>query len=326
MATRASQDRLPLIVKVARMYHEQNLRQPEIAVRLNMSQSRVSRLLKEAADQGVVRTVVIEPPGTFSDLENTVRDAYGLRDVVVAGVTSDQAANEPTILSAIGSAGARYLEATMQAGDRVGLSSWSASLLSVVDAMATSRVQLAESIVQVIGGVGDPAVQVKATRLAERLAMVTGAKVHYFGVPGVVAGKALRDSLLAEPQIAAVRQSWPGLTMALVGIGSVEPSALLASSGNTLPDEDLQLLARMGAVGDVCLNFFDAAGVSVNSELSQRTVGIGEETLKSIPRRIAVAGGERKWSAIRAALRGGWCDVLITDSQTALNLVAAAQC
>lgn len=304
------------------MYHEQEFRQPEIAARLNMSQSRVSRLLKEAAEQGVVRMVVVEPPGTFSELENEVRDRYNLRDVVVAGVGADQASSEQVILSAIGSAGARYLEATMQADDRVGLSSWSASLLAVVDAMAGSRTRTAASIVQVIGGVGDPSAQVKATRLAERLGTVTRAEVHYFSVPGVVASRALRDSLLAEPQIASVRDSWPGLSMALVGIGSVEPSALLASSGNTLPNEDLKRLAEMGAVGDVCLNFFDADGAAIKSELPQRTVGIGEATLKAIPRRIGVAGGSRKWAAIRAALKGAWCDVLITDSQTASYLLS----
>src|SRR5687767_15095071 len=41
-------DRLRLLTKVARLYHEQGVRQPEIATRLHVSQARVSRLLKEA--------------------------------------------------------------------------------------------------------------------------------------------------------------------------------------------------------------------------------------------------------------------------------------
>lgn len=153
MPTSDFSERLPLIVKISRLYHEQGLRQPEIASRLNMSQSKVSRLLKEGVAEGIVRTIVIEPPGMFSDLEENVRDAYGLRDVVVAGVSDDDA-SESAILSAIGSAGARYLESTMQPTDRVGLSSWSTSLLAVVDAMTTRTMRTAESIVQVIGGVG----------------------------------------------------------------------------------------------------------------------------------------------------------------------------
>lgn len=324
MPIREAPERLPLIVKVARLYHEYGLRQPEIAARLNMSQSRVSRLLKEGVDTGIVRTIVVEPPGMFSELEDQVRDAYGLRDVVVAGGPDEASESDASVLSAIGSAGARYLESTMLPSDRVGLSSWSASLLAVVDAMTPRTTRTAECIVQVIGGVGDPRAQVQATRLADRLAQVTGAEVRYFNAPGVVSSQDVRDSLLLDPQIAAVRSEWQDLTMALVGIGSVQPSALLVSSGNTLPDRDLEALADHGAVGDVCLNFFDAQGAHVESDLVGRTLGIDEATLKAIPRRVGVAGGKRKLAAIRAALVGGWCDVLITDSNTARSLVAAA--
>ncbi|AQX15646.1 DNA-binding transcriptional regulator [Tessaracoccus lapidicaptus] len=320
---RVAPERLPLVVKVARLYHEHGLRQPEIAARLNMSQSRVSRLLKEGVEAGIVRTIVVEPPGMFSELEDRLRDAYDLRDVVVAGGPDESAESDAALLSAIGSAGARYLESTMLPSDRVGLSSWSASLLAVVDAMTPRTTRTAERIVQVIGGVGDPRAQVQATRLADRLAQVTGAEVHYFNAPGVVSSQEVRDSLLSDPQIAAVRGEWRDLTMALVGIGSVQPSALLVSSGSTLPDRDLQSLAERGAVGDVCLNFFDAEGVHVESDLVGRTLGIDETTLKTIPRRIAVAGGRRKLEAIRGALVGGWCDVLITDSVTARNLLEA---
>jgi DNA-binding transcriptional regulator LsrR (DeoR family) len=164
---------------------------------------------------------------------------------------------------------------------------------------------------------------VQATRLADRLAQVTGADVHYFNAPGVVSSQDVRDSLLSDPQITQVREEWADLTMALVGIGSVEPSALLVSSGNTLPEADLRALADHGAVGDVCLNFFDAEGGHVETELVERTLGIDEATLKAIPRRIGVAGGARKHAAIRGALIGGWCDVLITDSGTAVELLRA---
>lgn len=319
--TRDASERLPLIVKVSRLYHEQGLRQPEIAARLNMSQSRVSRLLKEGVSEGIVRTIVVEPPGLFSALEDEVRESYNLRDVVVAGVAVEDAGNDSQVLNAIGAAGARYLESTMLPSDHVGLSSWSTSLLALVEAMSPRSMRTAESIVQVIGGVGDPRAQVQATRLAERLGRVTGAAVKYFPAPGVVASKEVRDSLLTDPQISSVRDSWSELTMALVGIGSAEPSPLLVSSGNTLPEADLTRLAEQGAVGDVCLNFFDAEGVHVESDLVGRTLGIDEATLKAVPRRVGVAGGPRKLAAIRAALLGGWCDVLITDSNTARALL-----
>ncbi|WP_210769302.1 sugar-binding transcriptional regulator [Occultella kanbiaonis] len=318
-AGRVSSDRMSLLVKIARMYHEQGLRQPEIADRLHISQSRVSRFLKEAVSIGIVRTVVVPPPGVFSELEEAVRDQYGLTDVVVAGPSTE---DDSAVLAAIGGAGAAYLETTLIGAERVGISSWSASLLAVVEAMSPRAARSAEVVVQVLGGVGNPRVQVQATRLTDRLAQVTGGTGLYFPAPGVVSSATVRDALLADPYISDVAAAWSSLSVVLVGIGSVQPSPLLVSSGNALPEADLELLRGAGAVGDVCLRFFDADGVLVETDLHERILGISAEALRATPRKIGVAGGPRKFEAIRAAARGGWIDVLITDSFTARRLVA----
>jgi DNA-binding transcriptional regulator LsrR (DeoR family) len=71
----------------------------------------------------------------------------------------------------------------------------------------------------------------------------------------------------------------------------------------------------------VCPLFFDSAGSLVPSDLDDRVVGIDADTLRQIPRRIGIAGGESKHTAIRAALSGGWVNVLITDTGTAAALL-----
>jgi DNA-binding transcriptional regulator LsrR (DeoR family) len=50
-------------------------------------------------------------------------------------------------------------------------------------------------------------------------------------------------------------------------------------------------------------------------------VGIDADTLREIPRRVGIAGGESKHTAIHAALAGGWVNVLITDTATAAALL-----
>ncbi|NRB55543.1 MAG: hypothetical protein HRU39_06115, partial [Salinicola sp.] len=112
------------------------------------------------------------------------------------------------------------------------------------------------------------------------------------------------------------------LTVALLGIGTLEPSRFLARSGNTFSDTELADLAASGAVGDVCLRFFDAQGRLVDHPLNQRVVAISPETLQRVPRLIGVAGGAQKIEAIRAAALGGWIRVLVTDTFTAERLAA----
>lgn len=315
-------DKLSLLTKVARMYHERGLRQPEIAEQLNLSQSRVSRLLKEAVDIGVVRTIVVAPAGVHTDLEDRLRSAFGLRDVVV--VDSPAEGDEESLLAALGSGGAGYLEASLGADDRIGISSWSSSLLAVLNAMAPRTTRMARQVVQILGGVGNPAAQVKATHLADGLARVTGGEAVYLPLPGIVADPSVVRVLLDDSYTGEAPGLWNKLTVALVGIGSLHPSELLRSSGNAISPADESALRASGAVGDVCLRFFDAAGEPIANELDARVIGITTEQLRRTPRRIGVAGGRRKHEAILAAVRGKWVNVLVTDEETADFLLASA--
>jgi DNA-binding transcriptional regulator LsrR (DeoR family) len=47
------------------------------------------------------------------------------------------------------------------------------------------------------------------------------------------------------------------------------------------------------------------------------------EQLRATDRCVGVAGGRRKFDAIRGALLGGWINVLITDLVTAEHLLSA---
>jgi DNA-binding transcriptional regulator LsrR (DeoR family) len=61
-----------LLVKVARLYYEQEMTQGEIARRLRLSRQKVQRLLHQAHHQGVVRIGIRPIMGIFSDLDNRV--------------------------------------------------------------------------------------------------------------------------------------------------------------------------------------------------------------------------------------------------------------
>lgn len=309
-----------LLVKAARMYHEERMGQPEIAERLHMSQSRVSRLLKEAQDHGIIRTLVLTPPGFFAELEEEIRTRYDLRDVVVADAASQ---DDGTILAAIGAAAAGYLEDTMGRGERLGISSRSAALLAMVEAMAPIRTGSVDVVVQTLGAVGNPAMRAQASRLTDRLAQLAQADPIYLATPGVVTTRAVRDGLLADDYVADAAAAWQTLSTLLTGIGAAR--APRTAWGGALPKEDLARLLERDAVGDICLNFFDVHGEEIEDGLRDRVIGIPAGELLAVPRRIGVAGGRSKVDAVAAACRGGWIDVLVTDRFTARRLVGRRQ-
>lgn len=305
-------------MKVARMYHERGVRQPEIAAHLRMSQPRVSRLLKEAVDRGVVRTVVVSPEGVHAELEDALVTRYGLRDAVVVEVEGAGV----DVIPALAAATATYLDATLKGGDVIGVSSWSATLLEAAKVMRAKTSSVAQEVVQIVGGSGSPEVQLHATRLTSRLAELTGARPVFAPSAALVGSPQLRDLLSREPAMAETMKAWSRLTLALLGIGTLEPSPLLRLSGNAITPQDQRRLKAMGAVGDVCARYFDAMGEPVAAPFNDRLIGIDLAQLSKVERRIGVAGGLNKVAAIRGAVRGGWVNILITDVEVARDLLA----
>lgn len=309
-------EHLRLVTKVAQLYYERGLTQPEIKTQLSISQARVSRLLKLAEEQGIVRTTVHVPAGVFSELEEVIERQYGLDELVVV----ETLGRDEDIIPALGSSTAAYLEMRLPGVETLGVSSWSETLLAAVNAMRPIKQGVTTHVVQVLGGFGKSGSQVHARRLMDRLAQLTGATPVFLLSPGIVGSSQVQQALLADPMSKESFAHFDHLSMLLIGIGSLTPSRLLRDSGNVLNDEDMEMLASRGAVGDICLRFFDENGQNIASSIDERTLGINCEQIRKTPKRVAVAGGARKFEAIRAVLRGGWVDTLITDLETAKRL------
>ena len=65
-----------MIARVAQLYYEDRLKQAQISERLHVSQATVSRLLKRAEEEGVVRVTIVAPRGTYPEFEYGPPPAY----------------------------------------------------------------------------------------------------------------------------------------------------------------------------------------------------------------------------------------------------------
>ena len=312
-------EELRLLAKVAHLYYAEGLNQSQIARQLDLSQATISRLLKRSLEEGIVRISVSMPPGVYAELEEQLRERFRLKETIVVDCPDP---SEEAVQRVTGAAAAFYVETTLKKNEVVGLSSWSATLLAMVDAMHPLPRQMDAKVVQILGGVGNPDAEIHAARLMERFGRLTHSKATFLPAPGVVGSGDSQRVLAHDPFINEGMQLFDQVTMALVGIGTVEPSKLLTSSGNIFSSGELELLREKGAVGDICLRFYDANGVLVNTPLNDRVIGISLDQLKHVERTVGIAGGSRKYAAIRGALEGRLINVLITDWDTAQRLLA----
>lgn len=310
-------EELRLLAKVGRLYYEDGLRQADIAAQLDLSQASVSRSLKRAVEQNIVRITVNVPVGYHPELEAAVRERYDLKDVIIV----DHAEDYGQLLRNLGSAAAYYLETTVKGDEVIGISSWSETLLAAANALHPLRRSLHTRVIQILGGVGNPNSEMHATQLTRRFAEHVGTNSTFLPAPGVVGSAETRSILMADPYVDEVISQFDEVTLALVGIGALRPSRMLALSGNTFSEPELTSLRSLGAVGDINLHFFDTRGRRLETPLDGRVIGMSLDQLRKVRRCVGIAGGERKSEAILGALKGGWVHVLITDESVARRLM-----
>ena len=318
----ARNDEIRLMTKVARMYYSQSIRQTEITERLNIHQSTVSRLLKKAQQAGIVRISVTVPNGIHADLEEALETRFGLTEAIVVDSVNN---NEEQIARDLGAAAAYFLELAIKPREIIGISSWSAALFEMINAMHPSKASAESKVVQILGGLGNPAAQTHATHLTQRLASLIGGSAILLPAPGITSSPEAKRVLMKESYVRAAAALFDNVNLVLVGIGTLEPSKLLASSGNVFSPQELTSLQKQGAIGDICLQFFDAAGIPVRTALAERVIGITLPQVKRARRVVALAGGKRKIHAILGALNGKWINVLITDRWTAKAVLEASR-
>ena len=311
------------MTRVAWLYHVRGFKQSLIADTLELSQSRVSRLLDSAVAQGIVHTTVRVPPGLQLELEQALQESYGLKSAQVFDVPDP--GDEQSLLRDLGQVLAVYLREQPLAGNVIGFSSWSRTLRETVRWLDPAGGRPASFVVELLGDVGTPVVKHEAADVTRQLAHITGAQPRFLRVPGVTASAVVRATLLdhdvhAQETLALHDE----LDEALVGIGTCTTDLQLAPGDSSFAREQFDRVRALGAVGEVNLRFIDAEGNAIASDLDDVVIGVTLEQLRRCSRRIAVAGGPSKYDAIRGSLRGGWINSLVTDVRTANYLLASA--
>ncbi len=311
----SSVEQLRLMHLVAEMYYGEDKTQNEIAEELGLSRPKVSRLLSQAREEGIVRITVVNPFASVDVLAELLQQRLGLSGVVIV---PGKEGSQEQIRKLLGHAAARYLRTALQRGDVLGIG-WGRTLREVVDAVEPNTDQEL-TVVPLLGGLGQISPGFQVHEMARLLSERLGGLWQAFYVPALIEDRAVQDLLLASRDVARVVESWNELTVALVGIGNVDLGPEIAMLfADYLDGKTLDYLKQSRAVGDVCMRFFDINGESIPDQIG--VISIEHEQLRRVPRRIGVAGGREKAEAILGAVEGGLVNILITDESAVLRML-----
>lgn len=309
-----------LLSKISSMYYEQECNQQEIADRLHLSRPKVSRILKQAREQGIVQITVVSPNGNFVELEHALEKKFGIKEVIL--VESDPGMSAGMIKRQVGSAAAKYLNRTTHEGDIIGVT-WGTTLQAMVDSMQPKPIDCLH-IVQALGGVGPPEAKAHATDISRRLSQVLNAKLTLLPAPGIVGSVQAKQVLMDDPQVKNTLNLFPRINSLYVGIGALETNPVLNGKSEEISKSVCQEIFNSKAIGDIALRFYDSTGKEVDTTLKDLVIGVSAKEMMQIDTVVGIAGGLEKAEVIHGALKGKNINVLISDSMTAKKVLEMA--
>ena len=307
-----------LIVKVARMYYEQNMSQDQIARSLITSRSNISRILSVAKKRGIVEIKINESTKRETDIEEMLIARFGLRAALVAKVprsTSDY--------KAVGQLAVQSFLNHLKPRVRVAIS-WGRSIQAMIDALDNeNRPDL--TFIPLMGGMTSIPSSYSGETLIRSLAEKFNADYQILHAPTIVQSPDIKLALMKEPSVAAVIDSARNADVAFVGIGSrgANSSIHILQSAGINEKDNPDFYSKWA--GDLAGRFFDRDGKSISKQLDSRTVGLELSEISKMKRVVGVAAGDEKTEGILAALRGGLISELVTSSNCALKLLEAAE-
>lgn len=304
------------LVTIARLYYEDNYTQQMIATKTGLSRPYVSKLLNEARESGIVEIRINGPDTAESHIERNLRETFGLKKVIAVPVMNSP---EDNLRIKLSNALSRYLNMIVSDNDVIGVS-WGTTLY--VCSLNLKMFEEIENIqvVQMCGAISMADKDIYASEIPKKFAEALNGTPYLLPLPAVVDNIEAKNAIIKDKSVSEILNMANQANVAIYSVGIFGHNRTLCRAGYVSPQKADELL-RKGAVGDMCSRIINSHGQICDPELDSRTIGIELEDLKNKEYSIAVAGGLDKVECIRAALRGGYANVLITDEDAGRELL-----
>lgn len=295
-----------LATKAAWYYYMEDNTQAQIAEVMGVSRAKVIRLLEEARAQGIVQFSFRKNDSQRVFAEQLLIDRFGLKDAFVVPTPLDSSA----INQSIAQGAAHYVSDHLREDGYLNIG-YGDTVSRMLGFLAKNREE-SLNVVSLTGGVSYYLPSVGTTAYS----------MHLFLTPSplVVSSRQVRDALLDEKSLQDVSTMTEHADMSVVGIGAAVEGATVLRNG-ILNEGELAVLKMQGAVGDVLNHFMDKDGNLIQTEIEDRVISTDLDKLRQLKNVVGVAGGKDKVTAIKAVLNGCYLNVLITDSDTAAELL-----
>jgi deoxyribonucleoside regulator len=321
--------------KIAYMYYEDGHSQETIAEMEFCSRQTISKALQKAKDRDIVRISIVPDmrTGYLRNLSREVRVQLNLEDLIlVSGRNMNNLRSRDVlddVVTEITSTAADYLDQMLSDSDIVAVSGGRTFMRNIVRYLKPSKVLPHMQVVATIGFVESRTSFGDANLIAHDLAEAYGASHLWFPCPAVLSNS---EQVKWIRQLPIIKDAYDMLQRANIIVTSLWTPGTYNDlvAREILTREQIDMIDAYRPIVDINHWFFDAAGQCINELLAPFPYvlsGLEIPRLKDKIQRanskvILVAGGSPSYvSAIRAVLRAGLANILVTDHITAQLLL-----
>lgn len=308
-----------LKLEVVRFYYFENLNQNEIARKIGISRSYVSKLLIEARKEKLIEFKSRNPWLTETEEERLLKNHYNLKKVMIVSKEINCRRESVPFAKELGEKLNEFLNTILNNGDVIGVA-WGKTIYECSKYLYTDTTFRDVKVVQICGGVSQSQNSTYSSEISKNFADAFHANSYSLPIPAIVESREYKEIFYQEQGIRQVRKVLDDVNIAIFTVGQCSMDSSLVRSGY-ITEEGIQGLIRDGAIGEVCTHFINQKGQYVSPELDERTVAVPMERLQKCDFRIAVILGKERLEPLKAILDAGYPNVLIIDEETASVLL-----
>jgi DNA-binding transcriptional regulator LsrR (DeoR family) len=302
-----------LRLRAAWMYYVEEMTQSAIADALGVGRVTVVRLLNDARALHEVRVSVSRNLAELPGLEFALQKAFGLKEAVVAPLSTANA--DPSV--PIGAAAGEYISKLLRNDMRIGLG-WGKTLINALP-FVSERPIANLSVVSLLGGITKTK-QYNPSEFAWQFSRLFQADCYLIAAPALVDGVETKRALIERCGLKDILDFARALDVVVVGAGGMSADDTIFRFG-FVGERERRLLIAKGAVGDLLCHYFDRRGRLVDHPINETVMAVPIGTLTKAKLRILASGGTHKTEAILGAIEALRPTVFITDEMTAKALL-----
>ncbi|KAF1042344.1 MAG: Deoxyribonucleoside regulator [Herbaspirillum frisingense] len=303
-----------IMARVCWNYYKEGLTQEAIAQQLGFTRKKVNRILNDARTNGFVQISITSPFGACMELEAGLREKYGLRQVIVVPVASD----ETDVRTIVGAAAGKCISDNLPPGATLGIY-WGGTINAA--AQNIERRQAAGNTVVLMCGGLSRSTHINPYDNASLISRALDATCYYMTAPLIAESESLKLALTASEPIRTVLKMVEQVDIALLTAKDLTDQST-ALKHEVISRATCEALRQAGAVGDICGHYLDAGGQPVEHPIARCVINPSLEQIRRIPQIVLASGGAHKAPVVRGAILAGLCHVLITDEKAAQALMA----